>query len=357
MDDTQNRLMLSNKLEQYFTSFSPCNTSLLKSKGLVVIRCQDCGDSKKHKNKGHLYVQVRFKENEKPWYKCHKCGMFGYIDEYFLSKYGIFDDDLNTMNKRHNYVAGKNFGSTGLKNNNIKPLKLCYPLNTSESIAKIKYVENRLNIKITKADIIKYKMIINFKHFLKCNDITSFTRKDIDFIDKYYIGFLTSYNEFINFRIIDDNLIDQYHPKSINYNIFDLSDNTKKFITLKRNKKIDMMDDVELVTAEGMFDLLGIYNHVYKRNEGNRIFVANNGMSQYNTVRHYNKLGFLFSDLKIFADKGVTMDYYRDMIKKLDYHFHGNTTVIYNRFQGEKDFGVPLEKMQPKAFYIDKDKL
>jgi hypothetical protein len=321
--------------------------------GFIITRCPFCGDSIKNRNKGHLYIKVVIAEGEVSWYKCHKCGTKGLTDSYLFGLLSIYDDELEFLRKVNDTVASKQYGKLGLRDNKIKPIKILPPLNNAFTKAKIKYINKRIGISLTQKDIEKFKLVFNLRDFLDYNNIKNITRdnKIITNLDESYVGFLSAKSEFINFRIIDDNLIDKYNQRYENYNIFDLHDNTRRFITIK--DKIDIMKNITIKTCEGPFDLMGIYKNVCDEESKNTIYVANMGMSPESVMFYYIRKGVIFNKLQIYADKGVSLDYYRDLKQnKLGYKYKGNIEVFYNDFKDKKDFGVPKEEIKLKSFII-----
>lgn len=320
--------------------------------GFIVTRCPFCGDSVKSKDKGHLYIKVILAIDEVSWYICQKCQTSGHTDDYLLSMLNRYDDELEFLRKVHKTNISKKIGNLGIRDTKRQPINLLPPLNNIYTKAKLNYINNRLKIKLTQADIDRYRIVFNLKDFMNYNNIKIRTRHDrvIDMLDEVYVGFLTAKDEFVNCRIIDDNLINVYNKRYENYNLFDAHDNTRRFITFKN--KIDVMKNITIVSTEGPFDLMGVYEHVYDKRDKNKIFVANMGMSAESVVMYYMKKGIIFNKLQLYADQGVTLDYYRKLKKNLGYKYRGEIEVFYNDFKDKKDFGVPKDEITIKSFLI-----
>lgn len=323
---------------------------MYKYKGLVVVRCPFCGDSRNSQSHAHMYIKCKVDGNRFPVFMCQRCGQNGIFDTYTLELLDIYDTDIELLYKSYKVNMSKQFGGKLQYNNKIKNIKIPMPLNNTNTIRKIKYIEDRLGIKLTGKDISKYKLIFNIIDFLQINNIDQYTRdkRIIEGIDNQYIGFLSINKEYLNCR--NTGPIDNYLKRYINYNIFGLDDNTKKFYTLSNT--VDCMRNVEIIIAEGPFDIIGIYNHIYDKDDKDRIFVASLGMSCLSLVKYFIKQGFIFCDLKIFADKGVNLSYYRDIKKKLGYKFKGTMEIFYNEMKGEKDFGVRPDQIKLKSYMV-----
>ena len=352
-------------VKEYSESIYKClkqNLSFLddrdfKRTGMLITRCPFCGDSRKHRNKGHFYICCKpSKEYPYLWCKCQRCGTFNILnkDNYVLELFNIFDDSNDVLRKEFNISLTKRFGSTIMRNNTIKKIKILPPLNNEYTKMKLKYINERLGIKLTQEKIEEYKIILNLKDFLNYNKIENLTcsKFKLDMLDKYYIGFLSTNNEFINFRAIDDKIIGYNDMKRYeNYNIFGFKENTRRFITIKN--KINIFKNIDIISAEGPFDIISIRENIYNCNDKNKLYVANMGMSVYSLMVYFMKRGLIFNNLKIFADKGVSLDFYRDVKRKLDYRYKSdNIEIYYNKFKNEKDFGVPKEKIKPELYLI-----
>ena len=325
-----------------------------KRTGLVITRCPVCGDSRKSKNKGHLYINCKPTAEIPAWVKCHRCGFSEVLNKsnYVLELLNIFSDENDYLRKQFNSALTKRFGFSIMKNNQVKKLKLLPPLNNEYTRMKLKYINERLGIKLTQEKIEQYKIIFNLKDFLSYNKIqdTTCSNWKLNSLDESYVGFLSTNNEFINFRIIDDKLIDNYHKRYENYNIFGLEENTRRFITVKG--KVNIMKDIEINSCEGPMDLIGIREHIMRCDDHNKIYVANMGMSAYSLMIYFIRKGLIFNKLRIFADKGVNLDYYRELKKKLGYRYKGEIEIIYNKYKGEKDFGIPKDKIKLNNYFI-----
>lgn len=317
---------------------------------MIGVRCPFCGDSKKSLTKTHLNVRLTDEEFSVPVYRCNRCGASGRVDSYFLDLLGLYNSDFEYENKINNKNAALIVGNKGFKQNKIKPIKLLPPLNNESTRIKKEYIENRLGIKLTVEDIKRYKIIFNLYDFLEYNKIKTLTRKEYitDGLDNQYVGFLTCNNEFINFRNIGN--IDEYYKRYINYNIFGIQDNTKRFYILSNN--INIMKKCKIIIAEGVFDILGIYNHIYnKETKDNVLFCAVQGMGYNNIIKYINKLGIIFANYEIYSDAEVELKKYIKLKDELGFRVENSKfTICYNLLS--KDCGVTKDKIKIKKYEI-----
>lgn len=316
------------------------------------IKCPYCGHTDKSPNSTHLWI--KFPDNDDagfPIWHCVKCDKGGLFTPKLLDDLEIYSSEISYEFSKLKIKNSKLIGSIAKKRNKTKKLTILPPLNNQYTINKINYIENRLGIKLSYDDILRFKLIFNLKDFLSYNHIPNYTRheKIINSLDEKYIGFLSINNELISFRNITNNYT-KYEKRYIIYDIFGL-ENTDKFYTFYKPDKINIMDKVKVVLCEGAFDLLGIYYHIYNKKTKNIIFMAVCGMGYENAIKYLNRLGILFADYEIYSDNTVTMSTYRKMKNKLDYRLkYSSITIFYNSIG--KDYGVTKSEIKLKKYKL-----
>lgn len=320
--------------------------------GYFGVKCPYCGHTDRSKFSTHVGIKMTNLDGGFPVFHCVKCDIGGIVDQRFLEDLDLYDADLKYLEGSLKTELRKRVGQKGFKSNRIKPIKILPPLNNKHTIAKIKYFEERLGIKLTTKDMIRNKIIFNLKDFLSYNNITNYTRHEnvVSSLDKNYIGFLSTKNEFINFRKIDDNFT-KYEKRYSIYNIFGLDDNTTKFFTLGSGR-INVMKNIDVIMAEGTFDIFGVLYHIYDNKiPDDTIFMAVGGMGYASAIKYLNKLGILFANYQIYSDSSVELSTYRNMKHELGYRLKGNDiTIHYNTLS--KDCGVPKDQILIKSFKI-----
>ena len=318
--------------------------------GQFGIKCPYCGHTDRTRTSTHLYIKMTNLNGSFPYYNCVKCGNHGSVTESFLQDLGIDDPELKYQEGVIRTELKKRVGGKGFKKNRVKPLKILPPLNNKFTRQKIDYIEKRLGIKLTTKDIINKRIIMNLKDFLKYIQLSP-TRHEmvIDLLDEKYVGFLSTSGEFIHFRKIDNNF-SKYEKRYMIYNVFGLEDNTNKIYTLSEAGKVNVMEDIHVIMAEGCFDILGIINHIYDNKiPKNTVFVAVTGMGYTSSIKYLNRLGMLFANYEIYSDNTVPLTDYRKMIKDLEFRID-HLTVNYNKLY--KDCGVPKDMIKIKSYDI-----
>ena len=317
--------------------------------GQFGVKCPYCGHTDKSRTSTHLNIKLTNLDGGFPVFRCVKCETSGKVDKEFLEDLEIYNTDLSYLQSQLKIEMSKNVHRKGLKNNKVQ-IKILPPLNINSTHTKIQYLEDRLGIKLTTKDILHYKIILNLKDFLAYNKL-NYTRdpRVIDSLDEKYIGFLSANNEFISFRNITGNY-NKYEKRYINYNIFNLDENTRRIYTIPN--KINILKPVHVILAEGAIDILGIYNHIYNKNpDENTLFVATMGMGHDNVIKYLNKMGILFAHYEIYSDTNMNLSDYRQMKKKLGYNLDMCTLdVCFNKLS--KDCGVTKDKISIQRYRV-----
>jgi hypothetical protein len=309
---------------------------LTTDKSETYIRCPYCGDST-NLNHAHLYIN-----NQPPFkYFCQKCSVTGIVDNKFLRDIDLYDPEVinYVVQSKNNYIKNlnKKYGNNFLEifNKNFDVLPNQY---NKKELEKIKYINNRLGININEESLIeKYKIILNIEDFFNNNKLqmNQFYKKNLSKLENNYVGFLLNDNNMICFRDITGKQNERYINKKIySENILQ----SRKFYTI--GNEINLSREVyNIYLAEGIFDILGIFNHLYdcKQND-NDLFISCNGKSYNFVLKYLQTLGILNCNINIFSDKDVSK-------KKIIELLHGNyltkfngVTLYYNNIG--KDYGV-----------------
>jgi len=111
-----------------------------------------------------------------------------------------------------------------------------------------------------------------------------------------------------------------------------------------------MAPDIEVVMTEGFFDIVSVYNNFYREKDNlNRVFTAINGKGFNLFPSTLMRMGFLNMNLVIYSDNDISLDDYRRILMMYKYK---SVRIIFNKFEGQKDFGVKSELILPKQFKL-----
>lgn len=328
------------------------DSARLVSDTLINMRCQFCGDSSRDKNKRRLYIKIDVNDGNLPiLYYCHNCHAKGVLNPSVLRTFKINDMDLNSSLLSYNSKITNKEKSLYNRYNNFK-FNVPVPKATKNNLLKKRYIENRLGLHISTDELIKFKTIFSLQQFIEENTIDELTVKEYmgKLINTEYVGFLTSNNEFINFRDITNKNKMRYFKYSIVPNLM----NTLKFFTIPSSLDLMSTDVININIAEGVFDILGVYYHVLDQNTNNNIYAAVCGCEYTNVIKHFLKMGIVGNNvfINIFSDSDKAPSFYRYLIKEIS-PWVATINLFYNSMG--KDFGVPKSEINVvKNNYVDK---
>jgi hypothetical protein len=330
-------MLLKNKKPSYQTT----------SKKEVRVRCPYCGDSKKDKTHAHLYIEM------KPPFKfyCQKCTTSGVLNTQTLRDLNIFNSDLSVSileaNKSIKNISGNQ------KVSFKKHTPILNKIETNFTQNAVNYFNNRYGFNYDNAYIVdKFKAITNSYQFFVDNRIQvpvdRYNRYLYDFNNS--IGFLSSDGSHIIFRDITGQQLKRYY----NFNMFGDDDKSTSNKIYNIKSAVDIMsDEINLVITEGVFDIIGVYEHFYKeRVEGqnNYIFAAAAGKGYNAVIAHYIRMGFLNLNITIYSDADVDPSFFRELKSNSFYLKNTPLTIFYNT--KEKDFGIPRDMISLKKVII-----
>lgn len=316
-----------------------CNLTTDKSETLI--RCPYCGDSN-NENHAHMYI------NNIPPYKyfCQKCSTTGIVDNKFLRDVNLYDPEIvnHVTNSKNKYIKdlNKKYGNNFLEIFN-KEFDLLPNDFGKKEIQKLNYINNRLGIKITNEELIsKYKIILNIKDFFENNNLemNKFYKENINKLQNNYVGFLLNDNNMICFRDITGKSEMRYINKKIySENIFQ----SRKFYTI--GNTIDLSKETyNIYLTEGIFDILGVFNHIYNCNQQNNdLFISCNGKSYNFVLKYLQSLGILNCNIFIYSDNDVPIKKIENLVKYNYLTKFNGASLYYNTI--EKDYGVKKDKI------------
>lgn len=313
------------------------------------MRCMFCGDSKTNKSKRRLYIKISPNDNLPILYNCFNCNASGILTPSVLRSMSINDLHINSDLIRYNKSSSKKFNQMlGITNNNFK-FEIPKPRNTEDNKKKKAYIENRLGIKLSVDELLKLKCVFSLKDFIKHNNIDKYTCKDgfVYYLDKDYVGFLTVNNEFIMFRDVTGTNKLKHNKYSIYANI----DNTRKFYVIPTAVNVLSDDPITINIAEGVYDILGVYYHIYNGSSINKIYCAVTGCAYISVIKYFIKLGIVGDNvtINIYSDIDKEPEFYRDILKEIE-PWVGEINLYYNKLS--KDFGVPKDNIEITRKFI-----
>ena len=310
----------------------------------LTMRCFLCGDSASNPNKKRLGFRVDYNNPKEPiLYNCFNCGESGLVTPSMLHTLGIDDPEFDAAIRALNKNASSDDGTVVSKYKNNKEIQVVFPplYNKPQVIDKIRYLYQRIGYHIPIEDFNNLKLIFSIKDFLEVNSLHP-TNEYVSILDRDYIGFLSTNNEYIILRDITN----MNKMRYVKYNIFGVFDNTHSFYTMTNQFDLLTEDDIDIIVAEGTFDVLGIRYNVLNNDMRNKVIIASCTGTFEHVLKRYISKGLVGSNIKIscYMDNGSNLNYrhLRDEIKPY-IMTDKNFTVYYNT--KSKDFGVPKESI------------
>lgn len=340
-------------LKAYLLNTLPYATEASGGK-FILAKCVFCNDGKNIDSR-HMYISVD--ENEDlPWCYCHIChGTAKLNSDILRTHFGVYDTALLTTNAKY---FTKVYNSTRYKSKMLslnKSYQLKITNSTRDGLAekKLAYINKRLGSNLSFNDLSNFRIILNISDLLMDNNITEYTRAPgiLKELDISFIGFLSTDNAFLNMRNLNQKKYagNKYLDKRyINYNIFDKDDNTKRFYTVPT--QLSAYEKATIHIAEGAFDIISIYLNIYNgMPDRNSAFIGVNGSGFMNVVKHLiNGMGLCYLELHIYKDNDMKPHILNHICNCLTPY--GIEIYLHeNLYEGEKDFGVPKERIQMKT--------
>lgn len=319
-------------------------------------RCPFCGDSR-HLKSAHFYINLPNSDDTPVMYHCKKCNVSGILNRNILRELGVevIDGDvLSDLISRHKKLSG-NFIRGSNKNKSLYKFNTNYDrISISEmSELKMKYINDRLGLKLSYQEMIDCKIILNLLDLFndeRNNYYLHYTRdkRIIQELNDSFIGFLGYNNGVINMRNLRPGKVSKYVDKRyVNYNLFptEYLEGTSKYYIIPTIVDTLNPEPVKIHIAEGPFDILSIFYNLYNGNKYNSIYASIGGKSYINLIK------FLLCDLKIinaeihiYFDNDVKDKEIQEIIYQLQY-LNLDIYAHWNRFEDEKDYGVPKSKI------------
>jgi hypothetical protein len=338
--------MDSERYKQFLLASIP-GAKLVSGGSHINCRCRECPDSR-NINSAHMYISIPKNNNEPSLYYCHKCNCKGIVKHTTLIDWGIFDKDiameLDTLNK----IVAKNPKYKGLTSFSAYNLYNDYTNIDEVSEYKRKYICDRVGVDLSYKDLQDLKIILNISDLFRTNRITHYSRADniLEDVDKYFLGFISIDNGFINMRrtIDEGKLYKSIDKRYINYQIFDKDITTHRFYTIPTTVNLNQ-GPVKLHISEGPFDILSVYLNCRHREPGVYTCIAGNN---YSNIINFFTTNFMmpFVELHFYPDNdkygtnnriNYILDHILDPV--MSAYIHRNT------YSGEKDFGVPATRI------------
>lgn len=318
-----------------------------RSKTQHVIRCQACGDSD-NLSHAHLSIHIDVDDDRPMVYRCFRCNDSGIVSLDKLYDWGISlsEDDKSSFSI---YTKKSKRKYNGLFNDNFEDYFIPEETQMVLNQAKINYLNARLGSSFTLSECRELKIVTNVQNLLAQNQIRyNVEPKIIQMLQMNFIGFLSLNNNRIMCRNINPLSTDKDF-RWYNLILNEKNLNPYTFYSIPNSLNLYYTHDINIHVAEGIFDILSIYTNLKQRSKENNFYYASCGAAAANVM------GFLIDrgintgiNLHLYADKDKSDDFHMKYLRYESnlYQWCDKIIIHRNRYTGEKDYGVPMEKIK-----------
>jgi hypothetical protein len=314
----------------------------------VIMRCRYCSDGKDPKS-AHMYVSLP-SEDTPSLHNCYKCGTKGIVTHEKLLSWLVYDVDVSTELITHNAKVMSLDKNRKFKDSQVYRIDNNFITMGDLSNIKLKYINNRIGTNLTFQDLVDNKIVLNLGDLLGSNNIKEYTRHInlVKQLDECFLGFVSQDNAFVNLRCLTPGKVhSSIDKKYVNYNIFNKFDNTMRYYTIPANIDLCNPNRIKLHIAEGPFDILSIYHNLRKKEE-HSIYSAICGSGYLNIVKHFiHTMKLLNLEIHIYKDADIE-DYVLYEMRDIMYIYNIPFYIHRNMYPNEKDFGIPINRIDEK---------
>ncbi len=318
-----------------------------------VVRCPYCGDSRNPSN-GHFSIHIDVSSDTPLLYRCFRCDASGIINSTVLDDIGLYAEsnviqELRSFNRK--IIRKNKYVDNSTKNYHVTP-----GTDSLKNLQKLKYVNERIGTDFLHGDATEIKVILDIFEFMKHNEIKSIPNVSfgyLNLLNNNYVGFLSTNNNCITFRRINENEKLRRYVKMV---LDPLNINTNTFYSIPNSLDLLYTHSIDIHITEGIFDILSVYNNLKGKDRCNNYYYASCGFGYLTIIKYlvYNGINTGLN-LHIYSDKDKTdrnhMNYLfnnSEMSIWLDsINIHRN---IYTYMESgieimEKDYGVPKNRI------------
>ena len=324
------------------------NSQFAAGKKELVLRCPYCGHTSSA-GKKHMYIGL---SKDKPYmFNCFKCEAGGLVNRTFLNLLDIRDEELihaiDIHNKEMRISRGNSYAS-----NRIREPQVAYDafeVNYDIYPDKVNYINSRLGTNLSVSEMMNMKIIFDFSFFKRqIMRYLGATESDFERIQRDYVGFLSVNNTSLSMRCI------RQTDSKYRYLICKLDDRDIYNKAFCIPSSIPYTSDRIMVhIAEGQFDIISIYNNMTNRSTG--IYFAAAGNKYSAILKYILSKGIMYMDIHLYFDNDQAGEIAKRQIEyfiKNNIAFFRGSRVFAHVNQADKDYGVPIERIQDFCIQI-----
>ena len=324
------------------------NSQFAAGKKELVLRCPYCGHTSSV-GKKHMYIGL---SQDKPYmFNCFKCEAGGLVNRTFLNLLDIRDEELiqaiDIHNKEMRLSRGNSYASNRIREPQVAydAFEVDYNLYPD----KVNYINDRLGTNLSVSEMMNMKIIFDFSFFKRqIMRYLGATESDFERIQRDYVGFLSVNNTSLSMRCI------RQTDSKYRYLICKLDDRDIYNKAFCIPSSIPYTSDRIMVhIAEGQFDIISIYNNMTNRSTG--IYFAAAGNKYSAILKYILSKGIMYMDIHLYFDNDSAGEIAKRQIEyfiKNNIAFFRGSRVFAHVNQADKDYGVPIDKIQDFCIQI-----
>lgn len=297
----------------YEFKMSLLNSGLFRRVSDVQYRCQECpvcGD-----RRWHCYVKIDVNSDSPVLFNCFKHNCHGIVGQQFIDYF-----NLGIEVPKFKHIKKLDVGQTA--STKLPPINV----SDRDDISKIcEYVQSRVGVYPTLGDLQIFNYVGNPRKYA------------IDYLGDD--GIDTIRNRYW-FKMTNGNIVGRWKNNNNNMRWLKYRSTRIRGAGLyKLSLPVDLYQQINVIIAEGVFDLIGLYYNYHGCE--NNVYIGTLGKSYVKGIDYMIDRG-LFGEgvnIKIFKDADVPKvwidDKYRQLFKRIDIYENIST----------KDYGVTPDKM------------
>lgn len=313
-------------------------------------RCPYCGDSK-NLSHAHMSIKIDVDTDYPIVFRCLKCDMKGLVTEDVIAELNLSADSEFLKNLKA--YTKKSMKLANLTNLEMEKYSVPTYIESTLNNSKLDYINKRLGTDISYQEAHDMKILLNLFDFMTLNEIETIdglSFNSMKFLNKYYIGFLSTNNNCIIFRDITNTQKYRYFKCIINQK----NVNPDTFYSMPNVLPLMYTNDINVHMAEGIFDILSIQQNLIKSKENN-LFYATCGFGGITLIKYLIHHGINTGiNFHIYSDNDKTdTDHKKYLFTRAGYtEWLDHIYIHRNKFSNEKDYGVPLSNICDRKIQI-----
>ncbi len=333
------------------------NAKFASGRRFINCRCPECGDSI-HASSAHMYISIPWNQDEPSWYYCHKCNCSGIVSYKKLIEWDIYDQQLSNELQELNTKAASAPRKSKYFNSSIYRVNHTLISQGEKTEFKRQYVCDRIGVNLNYQQLADLKIVLNLGDIIYENNIKKLTRNEniVKELNDEFVGFLSVDNAFLNMRrtcpegVVYEGIDKRY----INYQLFDKFDTSQRFYCIPTTINLNSPQRIKIHISEGPFDILSVYLNL--RNQSQDIFTCVAGSNYISVIMFFlidmripnSEIHFYPDNDKLGSDEAL-----QKVISKIPDPYIP-IIVHRNMMPGEKDFGVPLNRIRESIYNLRK---